>query len=69
MSVSAALCEKYLPILVTALDREAAPGVRTTIMIGLGDMAFRFPNLLEPWTGHLYARSEHNHTRLRIPSL
>lgn len=25
-------------------------------MIALGDLALRFPNLLEPWLDHMYAR-------------
>ena len=56
MCVSQALCEQYLPLLFTAVDRETHSQVRTTIMIGLGDLAFRFPNALEPWTAQLYLR-------------
>jgi len=28
--------------------------VRCNLVIALGDLAFRFPNLVEPWTAHLY---------------
>jgi len=28
--------------------------IRANIAIALGDLAFRFPNLLEPWTPHIY---------------
>ncbi len=34
--------------------RAAEPGVRCNLVIALGDLAFRFPNLVEPWTAHLY---------------
>ena len=30
--------------------------VRSNCTIALGDLAVRFPNLLEPWTENMYAR-------------
>lgn len=30
--------------------------MRCNCIIALGDLAFRFPNLVEPWTEHVYAR-------------
>ncbi len=56
MSVSYALCEQYLPLVITALESEPSSRVRSSLIIGLGDLAFRFPNAVEPWTAHLYAR-------------
>jgi condensin complex subunit 1 len=37
---------------------ESSPSeiVRSNCTIALGDLAVRFPNLLEPWTEHMYAR-------------
>ena len=69
MSVSYELCEKYLPLLFTALDKEVCPKARTTVLIGLGDLAFRFPNALEPWTSHLYSRLNDRHTGVRYNTL
>lgn len=69
MSVSAEICEKYLPLLFTALEREVCPQARTTVMIGLGDLAFRFPNALEPWTSHLYSRLNDDSTSVRYNTL
>jgi hypothetical protein len=43
------LAPQYLPLLFTALEREACPANRTSVVIALGDLAFRFPNALEPW--------------------
>ena len=56
MIVSSSLCQTYLPVVMTALENESSALVRATVMIGLGDMAFRFPNLIEPWTKFLYSR-------------
>ena len=69
MSVSVSLCERYLPVLFTALDKETQPHVRTSIMIGLGDLAFRFPNALEPWTAHLYSRLSDDSVMVRYNTL
>lgn len=69
MSVSVTLCERYLPVLFTALDKETQPHVRTSIMIGLGDLAFRFPNALEPWTAHLYSRLSDDSVMVRYNTL
>jgi hypothetical protein len=45
MSVSNSLCELYLPLLFTALEREGVSANRTTVMIALGDLAFRSVSL------------------------
>ena len=34
------------------------PAIRANTIIALGDLTFRFPNLIEPWTTNLYARYE-----------
>jgi condensin complex subunit 1 len=45
-----------LQLLFTVLKNSDEPKLRATIAIALGDLAFRFPNLIEPWTSHLYGR-------------
>ena len=45
-----------MQLLFTVLKHSEDPGLRATISIALGDLAFRFPNLIEPWTSHLYGR-------------
>jgi condensin complex subunit 1 len=56
MSVSSIMCEMYLPLLFTNLEKEESESNRTTVMIALGDLAFRFPNSLEPWIARMYSR-------------
>ena len=57
MSISSILCDQYLPLLFTVFTREQLPeSVRTSLMIAIGDLAFRFPNSLEPWTNQMYLR-------------
>nr|XP_030690487.1 condensin complex subunit 1 isoform X3 [Globicephala melas] len=37
-------------------EKSSLPIVRSNLMIATGDLAIRFPNLVDPWTPHLYAR-------------
>ena len=57
MCVSSSFCEKHLPLLFTALAN-APPDdttMRANTVIALGDLAFRFPNEVEPYTPRMYA--------------
>ena len=69
MSVSSELCELYLPLLFTIMEREKSDKVRTTVMIAIGDLAFRFPNSLEPWTANMYARLSDESVLVRYNTL
>ena len=40
---------------INLLHREIEAGERSNLIIAVGDLALRFPNLLEPWTAHIYA--------------
>ena len=42
----------YLLLIITG---SVLPEIRGNCIVALGDLAFRFPNLIEPWTAHLYA--------------
>ncbi|GAX12009.1 condensin complex subunit 1 [Fistulifera solaris] len=71
MCVSSQFCEKHLPLLFTALSK-APPGdttLRANTVVALGDLAFRFPNEVEPYTPHLYACLRDNSTKVRRHTL
>jgi len=34
--------------------RHVAAGIRVNMVVALADLASRFPNVLEPWTDHIY---------------
>ena len=53
---SATFCDSQLRLLFTRLEKSSLPIVRSNLMIATGDLAIRFPNLVDPWTPHLYAR-------------
>ena len=54
MLLSPRICNQNLQLLFTLLEKSADPIVRSQLIIGIGDLVFRFPNALEPWTDHLY---------------
>uniref|UniRef100_H0VCG3 Condensin complex subunit 1 n=1 Tax=Cavia porcellus TaxID=10141 RepID=H0VCG3_CAVPO len=53
---SATFCDSHLRLLFTMLEKSPLPTVRSNLMVATGDLAIRFPNLVDPWTPHLYAR-------------
>lgn len=55
ISLSNELCESSLPLLFTILKNETSISIKTTIIIALGDISFRFPNLIEPWTKNFFS--------------
>jgi len=69
MSVSSEVCELYLPLLFTIVEREKSAAVRTSVMIAVGDLSFRFPNSLEPWTAHMYGRLSDDDDLVRYNTL
>uniref|UniRef100_A0A0D9X2G3 Condensin-1 complex subunit CAP-D2 n=1 Tax=Leersia perrieri TaxID=77586 RepID=A0A0D9X2G3_9ORYZ len=56
MIIDAEFCESNLQILFTVAESAPSEIVRSNCTIALGDLAVRFPNLLEPWTEYIYAR-------------
>jgi condensin complex subunit 1 len=69
MSVSATLCDQYLPLLFTSLENNTDDICRTTVMVAIGDLMSRFPNALEQWTQYIYARLCDNSTVVRYNAL
>ncbi|XP_010246866.1 PREDICTED: condensin complex subunit 1 isoform X2 [Nelumbo nucifera] len=62
MIIDSDFCEANLQLLFTVVESAPSETVRSNCTIALGDLAVRFPNLLEPWTENMYAR-------LRDPSI
>ncbi|MCO5559135.1 hypothetical protein L7F22_012727 [Adiantum nelumboides] len=56
MVLDADFCEQNLQLLFTVAQYADDDTVRSNCIIALGDLTVRFPNLLEPWTEHVYAR-------------
>uniref|UniRef100_A0ABM5FR67 Condensin complex subunit 1 n=1 Tax=Pogona vitticeps TaxID=103695 RepID=A0ABM5FR67_9SAUR len=54
--ISAGFCDAHLRLFFTMMEKSTHSSVRANLMIAAGDLAIRFPNVVEPWTSHLYAR-------------
>ncbi|XP_026716613.1 condensin complex subunit 1 [Athene cunicularia] len=54
--ISSEFCDSHLRLLFTLMEKSPLPAVRSNLIIAAGDLAIRFPNLVEPWASHLYAR-------------
>ena len=55
MAVDEACCRRCLPVLFTIMRQSPSSTLRSNCIVAVGDLAFRYPNLLEPWTEHIYA--------------
>jgi condensin complex subunit 1 len=71
MCVSSSFCEKHLPVIFTALSNapESHVVLRANTVIALGDLAFRFPNEVEPYTPRIYACLRDSSTTVRRHTL
>ena len=71
MCVSCSFCEEHLPVVFTALANAPKDDVtlRANTIIALGDLAFRFPNEVEPYTPRMYACLRDDSTLVRRHTL
>lgn len=56
MCVSSKFCEDNLPLLITIMEKSPDPIIRCNCVLGLGDMAVCFNNLVDENTDFLYRR-------------
>lgn len=56
MCVSSKYCEDNLPLLITIMEKSPDPIIRSNCVLGLGDMAVCFNNLVDENTDFLYRR-------------
>uniref|UniRef100_A0A1I8PTP0 Condensin complex subunit 1 n=1 Tax=Stomoxys calcitrans TaxID=35570 RepID=A0A1I8PTP0_STOCA len=69
MSVSSRFCEAHMPFLMNILQHSKNIKIKCNIVIGLSDLTFRFPNIIEPWTGHFYSTLYEDDTELRLTAV
>jgi condensin complex subunit 1 len=66
MLVSADFCEANLQLLFTIAEKSPSEVIRANLVVALGDLTKRFPNLVEPWTPNLYARLRDTSGKVRV---
>lgn len=69
MLVSSTFCEEHLPLVFTMMEKSSEPPIRSKLVYAIGDLADRFPNLIEPWTKHLYARLQDKSSQVRLDAV
>lgn len=69
MCINVAFCEPHLQLLFTVMRTSPSPTIRANCIVCMGDLAFRFPNLIEPWTPQLYAMLRDTDNRVRKNAL
>lgn len=55
MCVQGEFCNNNLRLLFSILNSAEDALVRGNAVTALGDLAFRFPNIVEPWSSHIYS--------------
>mmetsp|Transcript_10234 Transcript_10234/g.30019 ORF Transcript_10234/g.30019 Transcript_10234/m.30019 type:complete len:1354 (-) Transcript_10234:200-4261(-) len=71
MCVSSSFCEEHLPVIFMALANAPKDDLtlRANTVIALGDLAFRFPNEVEPYTPRIYSCLRDDSTKVRRHTL
>ncbi|CDF39464.1 unnamed protein product [Chondrus crispus] len=69
MCVQESFCENNLRLLFSILNSAEEPLVRSNAVTALGDLAFRFPNMVEPWNSHIYAALQDKNETVRKNTL
>lgn len=69
MSVSSEFCEKNMQFLMNIFQHTRDIDIKCNIIIGMSDLTFRFPNVIEPWSGHLYSTLHDENRELRLTSV
>ncbi|KAG1667780.1 hypothetical protein FOA52_010817 [Chlamydomonas sp. UWO 241] len=56
MAVDAGYCDSNMRLFFTLLSpsRQLEAGIRCNMVVAMADLAFRYPNVIEPWTPHMY---------------
>lgn len=69
MAVSSKFCEDNMPFLMNIFKHTKNTNIKCNIMIGLSDFTFRFPNVIEPWTKHMYSTLYEQDVELRMTAV
>lgn len=69
MSVSSVFCEDNIPFLMNVFQHSKNVKIKCNIIIGMSDFTFRFPNVIEPWSGQLYSTLHEKDDELRLTAV
>jgi condensin complex subunit 1 len=69
MSVSSEFCQKNMEFLMNIFSHTQNIEIKCNIIIGMSDLTFRFPNIIEPWSAHMYSTLHDENRDLRLTSV
>lgn len=69
MSVSSQFCESNMQFLMNIFSHAQDIDIKCNVIIGLSDLTFRFPNVIEPWSCHLYSTLYDENRELRLTTV
>lgn len=69
MTVSSKFCEKFMPFVMNILQKNHNIKIKCNIIIGLSDLTFRFPNIIEPWTPHIFSTLYDQNDEIRLTAV
>jgi condensin complex subunit 1 len=69
MSVSSEFCDKNMHFLMNIFSHAQDIDIKCNVIIGMSDLTFRFPNVIEPWSGHLYSTLGDENRDLRLTAV
>jgi condensin complex subunit 1 len=69
MTVSSEFCETHMPFLFNVFTYTQDIEIKCNVIIGMSDLTFRFPNVIEPWSGHLYSTLHDENRELRLTAV
>ncbi|XP_077533008.1 condensin complex subunit 1-like [Haemaphysalis longicornis] len=69
MLINAAFCEQHLTVLFNLLEHSPDPQIRCNLVVAVGDLVVRFPNLLYNWTEKIYARLHDPERQVKMSAL
>jgi condensin complex subunit 1 len=69
MSVSSQFCDDNMQFLMNIFQRSQDITLKCNVIIGMSDLTFRFPNVIEPWSGQLYSTLYEEDRDLRLTSV
>lgn len=69
MSVSSEFCERNMQFLMNIFAHAQDIDIKCNVIIGMSDLTFRFPNVIEPWSAHMYSTLHDDNRDLRLTSV
>lgn len=69
MSVSSEFCDKNMQFLMNIFSHAQDIDIKCNVIIGMSDLTFRFPNVIEPWSAHMYSTLYDENRDLRLTSV